>query len=56
MFLNVYDGRGQPVARDLVLPPGARILPSNEVQRLYLLTRSDPRELHIEIWEPRTGD
>jgi hypothetical protein len=55
MFLNVYDARGRPVARDLVLPPGTRVLRSDDPHRLYLVTRSDPHELRIEIWEPRTG-
>jgi hypothetical protein len=55
MFLNVLDGRGRPVARDLVLPAGTRILRSDDTRWLYLLTRADPRELRIEIWEPRTG-
>ncbi|HEY7462316.1 MAG TPA: hypothetical protein VIC59_10630 [Gemmatimonadota bacterium] len=55
MFLNVYSPSGGTVARDLLLPPGSRLLRSDDRRRLYLLTRSSPRELEIEIWEPRSG-
>jgi hypothetical protein len=53
MFLNLYDASGRPVARDLLLPPGSRLLRTNDPSRLYLLTNASPRELSIEIWEPR---
>jgi hypothetical protein len=55
MFLNLYGSSGAIVARDLLLPPGSRLLRSDDRRRLYLLTRSSPRELEIEIWEPRSG-
>ncbi len=55
MFLNIYDAHGGSVARDLLLPPGSRVMRSNDPGRLYLLTRAAPRELRIEIWEPRAS-
>ncbi len=54
MFLNLYGPSGRAVARDLLLPPGSHLLRSDDRRRLYLLTRSSPRELEIEIWEPRS--
>jgi len=52
VFVNLYDGRGRPLAKDLLLPAGSRILKSNDRSRLYLLRRASPRELEIELWEP----
>jgi hypothetical protein len=54
-FLNVYDDSGRPVAADLPLPPGARLLPTNDPDRLYVVTAVRPRQMDIEVWTPRTS-
>jgi hypothetical protein len=52
-FLNLYRATGQPIAADLPLPAGARLLASNDLERLYLATSVRPRQLDVEVWRPR---
>ncbi|MBA2565251.1 MAG: hypothetical protein H0V09_07485 [Gemmatimonadetes bacterium] len=53
LFVNVYDATGRPLAQDLLLPAGSRILRSNDRDHLYVLTGASRRGLEIEVWEPR---
>ena len=48
----VYDLSGRPLAADVPLPPGSRLLDAEDPSRLYLLTEASPRRLVIEVWEP----
>ena len=50
IFVNLYDASGLQIARDVVLPPGSRVLDTNDPSRLYLLTAVSPRELAIDVW------
>ena len=52
-FLNLYDADGRVVAADVPLPPGARLLSSNDAARLYVVTSARPRQMDIEVWGPR---
>jgi hypothetical protein len=52
-FVNLYSADGDPIARDLMLPAGSRVLDSNDRTRLYLLTNASPGELRIETWRPK---
>ncbi|MFN2433639.1 MAG: hypothetical protein ABR599_12660 [Gemmatimonadota bacterium] len=52
-FVNLHDLSGERIAADLLLPPGAGILKSNDRSRVYLLRTAAPRELQIELWRPK---
>lgn len=51
-FANIYDASGRRLLADLPLPRGARILKSNDPERLYLLREAAPRSLVVEIRRP----
>lgn len=53
-FVNLHDLSGRRIASDLPLPPGSRVLKSNDPSRLYVLRTVSPRALGIEIWRPKS--